>query len=185
MNINSDRILQKLYAVRAVVQLVWAAAVILLASRFPAVVAALLVVYPLWDVAATLYDLNRNREASLGARQVQYANVVLGVATAVALVVFNLNHEGYAVASFGVWALSAGLLQLAVGVLRRRQTGGQWAMILSGAQSTPAGVAFTLGGLTGKLHGKDLGGYAVFGAVYFLISAALLTRRIAKEALVD
>jgi hypothetical protein len=81
---------------------------------------------------------------------------------------------------FGVWALGAGLLQLGVGLIRRRQLGGQWAMIVSGAQSTAAGLAFTLGGLSGKFDIKDLGGYAVFGAVYFLVGGILLSRKLSQ-----
>jgi hypothetical protein len=56
-------------------------------------------------------------------------------------------------------------------------------MILSGAQSSVAGVAFVLGGLSNKLHAKDLGGYAIFGAIYFCIAAVLLARRLATESL--
>ncbi|MBW8749679.1 MAG: hypothetical protein JF584_19415, partial [Acidobacteria bacterium] len=70
--------------------------------------------------------------------------------------------------------------QLVAGLIRRKQLGGQWAMILSGAQSTEAGIAFVLGGLSGKLHAKDLGGYAIFGAVYFLIGGVLLSRKLSQ-----
>ena len=41
-----------------------------------------------------------------------------------------------------------------------------------------AGVAFGLGGLQGKFHTKDLGGYAIFGAFYFLIGGILLNRKL-------
>jgi hypothetical protein len=54
-------------------------------------------------------------------------------------------------------------------------------MILSGAQSTAAGIAFVLGGLGGKLHTKDVGGYAIFGAVYFLIGGILLSRKLLRS----
>lgn len=182
---NANRNLRNLYATRAAVQLLWAATYLALAVKTPAFGAVMLVLYPLWDVASTIYDLRTNVGAASSTRSVQYANVLIGLATAVALAVFGLRNEAYTVASFGAWALAAGVLQLAVGVRRRSQTGGQWAMILSGAQSTLAGGAFILGGLGGKLHGKDLGGYAVFGAVYFLVAAVLLTRRLAKAPLAD
>ena len=55
-------------------------------------------------------------------------------------------------------------------------------MILSGGQSSLAGVAFFLGGLWDKQHLKDVAGYAIFGAVYFLIGAILLTRKHSKLA---
>jgi uncharacterized membrane protein HdeD (DUF308 family) len=92
------------------------------------------------------------------------------------------SQPAYSIAVFGAWALGAGLLQLVAGLIRRRQLGGQWAMILSGAQSSAAGVAFVLGGLSGKLHAKDMGGYAIFGAIYFLIGGILLGRRISQAS---
>lgn len=105
-------------------------------------------------------------------------NAALGAITVVGIAVTAYSNPPYAVAIFGAWALIAGLLQLVVGILRRRHLGGQWAMILSGAQSTAAGVAFALGGLSGKFHIKDLGGYAIFGAVYFLVAGTLLNRKL-------
>ena len=53
-------------------------------------------------------------------------------------------------------------------------------MILSGAQSTAAGFAFLLGGLSGKFDIKGIGGYAVFGAIYFLIGGILLSRKLSR-----
>ncbi len=55
-------------------------------------------------------------------------------------------------------------------------------MILSGAQSMLAGVAFFLGGLYDKRHIRDVGGYAIFGALYFLIGGILLTRKLSKPS---
>jgi hypothetical protein len=34
--------------------------------------------------------------------------------------------------------------------------------------------------LQGKFHAKDLGGYAIFGAIYFLIAGILLSRKLSK-----
>jgi uncharacterized membrane protein HdeD (DUF308 family) len=95
-----------------------------------------------------------------------------------ALTVFS--KPAYSIAIFGAWAFGAGLLQLVAGLVRRKQLGGQWAMILSGAQSTAAGIAFVLGGLGGKFHAKDMGGYAIFGAIYFLIGGILLSRKLSQ-----
>ncbi len=58
-------------------------------------------------------------------------------------------------------------------------------MILSGAQSMIAGVAFFLGGLYDKRHIKDVGGYATFGAIYFLIGGILLTRKLLKPSAIE
>lgn len=42
---------------------------------------------------------------------------------------------------WGVWAITAGVVQLIVAIMRYR-LGGQWAMILSGGISTLAGTSF-------------------------------------------
>jgi uncharacterized membrane protein HdeD (DUF308 family) len=167
--------LRNLYFTRTIVQLIWAAAVIGVAAANPGLGATLLVLYPLWDVACTLYDLKTS--SGLDSARTQYLNAAAGIITAIGIATTGYSHPQYAVAIFGGWAFAAGLLQLAVGVLRRQRTGGQWAMILSGAQSTAAGLAFVLGGLSGKFHIKDLGGYAIFGAIYFLVGGILLSRR--------
>lgn len=171
----ATRSLRNLYFTRTVVQLAWAAAVIGSAAKNPTLAATLLILYPLWDVACTLYDLQNT--AGSDSVKTQYLNVAAGIITAVGVGLTAYSHPQYAVAIFGGWAFAAGILQLAVGILRRRSLGGQWPMILSGAQSLIAGVAFVLGGLSGKLQFKDLGGYAVFGAVYFLIAGILLSRK--------
>lgn len=177
-NTQAAQSLRNLYFVRSLVQVIWAVLVIGIAAKNPALGATLLILYPLWDVACTLYDLKTS--VGSGSAKVQYANAAMGAITAVGIGFTAFSHPQYAVAIFGIWALIAGLLQLAVGILRRQRLGGQWAMILSGAQSTLAGVAFTLGGLNGKFQIKDLGGYAVFGAIYFLIAGILLNRRLAS-----
>lgn len=172
---QTARDLRTIYFTRTVVQFIWAVAIIAIAAKNPTAAATLLILYPLWDVACTLYDL----KISAGENSVttQYANAAVGILAAIGMGLTGYSHPPYAVAIFGGWALLAGLLQLAVGILRRQRLGGQWAMILSGVQSTAAGVAFALGGLSGKFHIKDLGGYAIFGAVYFLIAGILLGRK--------
>ena len=173
---ETNNSLKALYFTRTLVQLAWAALLFATAAAHPAFVAALLVAYPLWDVTCTLYDL-ANSQADARARTTQRVNVALGIATALAIGLTATSHPAYAVAAFGAWALLAGLLQLVVGLVRRKSLGGQWAMILSGAQSTLAGGTFIAGGLSGRMHARDLGGYAIFGAVYFLGAGLLLLRK--------
>jgi hypothetical protein len=179
---NSTRSLRNLYFVRTAFQVVWAASVIMTAMKQPVVAAVLFVLYPLWDVACTVYDLNTTSRTG-SARTSQTVNALLGVGAAIGIGLTVFRQPIYAVAVFGVWAFGAGLLQLIVGLIRRKQAnGGQWAMILSGAQSALAGVAFFLGGLYDKRHIKDVGGYATFGALYFLIGGILLTRQLSKSS---
>ena len=180
-SLESARSLRNLYLVRTSFQLLWAGAVISAALTQPSFASVLLIVYPLWDVACTLYDLSASRPTG-SARTSQVINALLGTATALGIAVTVFSKEATSIAIFGAWALGAGLLQLIAGLIRRKQLGGQWAMILSGAQSTAAGVAFVLGGLSGKLHAKDLGGYAIFGAIYFLIGGVLLSRKVSQVA---
>jgi hypothetical protein len=167
--------LRNLYFTRTVVQLIWAVSTMAIAVKNPVLGVTLLVLYPLWDVACTLYDLKTSAGGS--SATTRYVNAAMGTIAAIGIGLTGYANPQYAVAIFGGWALVAGLLQLAVGILRRKQLGGQWAMILSGIQSTAAGVAFTLGGLNGKFHIKDLGGYAIFGAIYFLIAGILIGRK--------
>jgi pimeloyl-ACP methyl ester carboxylesterase len=175
---QTARLLRNLYFTRTAVQLTWAGTVLATATNQLTFAAILLILYPLWDVVCTFYELKS--ESASNSRTAQYMNAAIGTITAIGTAITAFSHPMYAVAIFGAWALLAGVLQLAVGISRRKQFGGQWAMILSGAQSTAAGAAFVLGGLSGKIHIKDLGGYAIFGAIYFLIAGILLSRKLAS-----
>ena len=174
----STRSLRNLYFVRTAFQVVWALSVITTALKQPVIAAVLFFLYPLWDVACTVYDLNTFSKSG-SSRISQIINAVLGVAAAIGIGLTVFQTPIYAVAIFGVWAFGAGVLQLVAGLIRRNELGGgQWSMILSGAQSALAGIAFVVLGLHEKGHIKDVGGYAIFGALYFLIGGILLTRRL-------
>jgi uncharacterized membrane protein HdeD (DUF308 family) len=172
--------LRNLYFTRTAVQLLWAGIVIATAASSPALAAGLLILYPLWDVACTVYDLRSSTRS--GSPTTQYVNVALGSLGAIGIALTAFKSPQKAVVTFGAWAFAAGLAQLAVGISRRKHLGGQWAMILSGLQSTAAGVAFILGGLHDKTHIKDLGGYAIFGGVYFLIAGVLMHRKLSQSS---
>jgi len=174
--------LRNLYFTRTAVQLLWAAIVIATAASNPALAAGLLILYPLWDVACTVYDLRSSTRSSSGPSTAQYVNAVLGTLAVIGIAITAFKSPQQAVVTFGAWAFAAGLAQLAVGISRRKQMGGQWAMILSGLQSAAAGVAFILGGLHDKTHIKDLGGYAIFGGVYFLIAGFLMHRKLSQSS---
>ena len=172
--------LRNLYFTRTAVQLLWAAIVIATAVSNPALAASLLILYPLWDVACTLYDLRAS--ARSGPPTAQFVNVILGSLATIGIGLTAFKSPQQAVVTFGAWAFAAGLAQLAVGISRRKQLGGQWAMVMSGLQSAAAGVAFILGGLHDKTHIKDLGGYAIFGGVYFLIAGFLMHRKLSQNS---
>ncbi|MGA9568179.1 MAG: hypothetical protein WBS19_21840 [Candidatus Korobacteraceae bacterium] len=182
ISLESTRSLRNLYFVRTAFQGVWAASVITTAIKQPRIAAVLFLLYPLWDVACTVYDLNTLSKSG-SSRTSQIVNAVLGVAAAVGIGLTVFQTPIYAVAIFGLWAFGAGVLQLVVGLIRRKEFGGgQWSMILSGAQSALAGIAFIVLGLHDKKHIGDVGGYAIFGALYFLIGGILLTRKLSKAS---
>ena len=173
--------LRNLYFTRTLFQVLWAAGIFATALTHPAVAAILMLVYPLWDVACTVFDLRTSGHTG-AAKTSQQINAALGLAAAVAIALTAFQHPKYAIVAFGAWALGAGLLQLAVGFIRRKALGGQWAMILSGAQSSVAGVTFLIGGLAGKTTARNIGGYAIFGAFYFLIAGILLSRKLSRAS---
>ena len=172
--------LRNLYFTRTAVQLLWAGIVLVTAASNPALAAGLLILYPLWDVACTVYDLRSSTQS--GSPSAQYLNLALGSLATIGIALTAFKSPQQAVVIFGAWAFAAGLAQLAVGISRRKQLGGQWAMILSGLQSAAAGVVFILGGLHDKTHIKDLGGYAIFGGVYFLIAGFLMQRKLSENS---
>ena len=76
---------------------------------------------------------------------------------------------------WGAWAIVAGLIQLIVGVTRRKM-GGQWPMILSGGISVLAGANFVIGASAANPSLSNVAGYAVLGGIFFLVSAIRLGR---------
>ena len=164
--------LMSYYFTRAGVSAAWVAAAFTLAGRAPLVAAALLVAYPAWDAAANFVDAQRS--GGLMRNSSQAINVAASAITTIS-VAFALGQGMHAVlAVFGIWAVLSGLFQLITGV-RRWQAGGQWAMILSGAQSVLAGAFFVKQATGAATPGiTDIAPYAAFGAFYFLASAIWL-----------
>jgi len=101
--------------------------------------------------------------------------MVIGIFTAVGVALALQNGVPAALMVFGVWAIVTGLIQLVLGLQRRRELGGQWPMILSGGQSMLAGGAFILLAHSPTMGINSLVGYSAFGAFYYLISAIRLS----------
>jgi len=159
--------------VRFAFSALWVVLALTLGRGNPAVAAGLLVIYPAWDALANFVDARRN--GGFGRNRTQYVNAIVSAVTTAA-VAWALTLNMFAViVVFGVWAAVSGVLQLVTG-LRRWGAGGQWVMVLSGAQSTLAGLFFlmTVGGMPDPGI-AIVAGYAAFGAVYFLVSAIWLT----------
>ncbi|MET0475815.1 MAG: DUF308 domain-containing protein [Mycobacterium sp.] len=178
---GSNRWLKSYYFTRAAFSVVWVAAAFALATNMSAIVGALLLIYPAWDAAANVVDARRNG----GPRRnpTQSLNAVASGATTVAVAVALTMSMNAVLGVFGVWAALSGLFQLATGVRRWRSHGGQWPMILSGAQSTFAGVMFLQQASAPEVPSiAAIAPYAAFGAFYFLIAAVWLTVSDARSA---
>jgi len=171
--------LKRYYFLRAFVSAVWVVAAFTLGATNPLIGGVLLVLYPAWDAFANARDAAAN--GGLRANVPQAFNTVVSALVA-AGVLAALNFDPRLVlVLFGVWAVLAGLLQLAVGVRRWRTYGAQWAMVLSGAQSALAGGFFIKSAAAPAMPVIAIvAPYAAFGTFYFLVSAILLalkTRR--------
>jgi uncharacterized membrane protein HdeD (DUF308 family) len=172
--------LRNFYFLRALAAFAWVALASLSSSASRLVVGALLVLYPAWDAIANVIDARRSGgwQANPGQKFNALTSVVIAVCMAV---VFTLRGNAGGVLVFGVWALLAGLFQLAVGI-RRRKLGGQAFMMISGAQSALAGIVFSIQAFGATPGIAQLAPYAAFGGFYFLLSALWLTFR-ARQAL--
>ncbi|ETK35341.1 membrane protein [Microbispora sp. ATCC PTA-5024] len=165
--------LRNLYVVRFGFALVWAVLLLLTGPASGPLGTALLVIYPLFDVAAAIVDLRSSKTARPAAAL--YVNTALSLLTAIGLAVTATSGVPAVLRVWGAWAITAGIVQLIVAI-SRRGLGGQWAMILSGGLSTIAGTAFILQAGTPAASLTSLAGYAIVGGVFFLISALRLHR---------
>jgi uncharacterized membrane protein HdeD (DUF308 family) len=112
----------------------------------------------------------------LALNRTQAINVVVSLATTLAVVVALQMSMNGVLAVFGAWAILSGLLQLGTAVRRWKSHGAQWAMGLSGAQSALAGVFFILQArMPAPPSITNVAGYAALGAFYFLVSAVWLS----------
>jgi uncharacterized membrane protein HdeD (DUF308 family) len=162
--------------VRAVLALVWAAALVIAvgdkvpstSSDVPIAAAALLASYPAIDVVASIVGA-RGTGSSGRALRINAAISTLAVA-AIAATAFGAD-AGAALAAFGAWAAVSGAIQLALAIRRHRAQGRQLPLIVSGGLSTIAGIAFIA--LSGKdhVHLTIVAGYMASGALLFLLSA--------------
>ncbi|MCA1229865.1 hypothetical protein [Saccharopolyspora sp. 6M] len=161
--------LRRLYFVRFGFALVWAVLVFLTASSLGPLTAVLLVLYPVFDVAAAIVDARSSRGSAAGL----YVNIAISTLAAAGLIVALTSGIPAVLRVWGAWAVVAGAVQLGVAV-RRLRLGGQWAMIASGGISVLAGASFFL--MAGKPDASlaNVAGYALLGGIFFLVSAVRL-----------
>lgn len=169
-------VLRRLYVARFGFALVWAVLLFLTSSSIGVLTAALLVLYPLVDVAAAVVDARSVRSGAAGVPGPAVAlvvNIAISTLAALALAVALPSGIPGVLLVWGVWAVVAGLVQLVVAV-RRRRLGGQAAMIASGAISVLAGVSFVLMASGPRASLAAVAGYALLGGIFFLVSALRL-----------
>src|ERR1700753_2366716 len=164
--------LRKLYFVRFVFAIAWALVALTTARHLGPLTATLFVLYPLFDVASGIVDA---RAARTGVPILLYVNIAISVLAAIGLAFAAASGVPAVLRVWGAWAVVAGLIQLIVGVTRRK-VGGQWPMIISGGISVLVGGVFIA---TASAHHPALTSaiaYAIPGAIFFLISAIRLGR---------
>ncbi|NIK58560.1 hypothetical protein [Kribbella shirazensis] len=168
---GSTKALRTLYYVRFGFAIIWAVLTMAIATSINPGAVVLLVIYPLLDVAAAVVDFRSSGTAR--PKGPLYLNMALSLLTAIGLAVASASGIPSVLRVWGAWAITAGIVQLIVAILRYR-LGGQWAMILSGGISVIAGSSFILmaGGPNASL--TTVAGYAILGGVFFLISAIRL-----------
>ncbi|MFF4934293.1 DUF308 domain-containing protein [Streptomyces griseofuscus] len=164
--------LRRLYLLRFAFAAVWAALLFATADRLGPLSGTLLVLYPLFDAACAVVDLRSARTADGAVRRLS-VNIALSILAGIALAFALASGVPAVLRVWGVWAVTAGITQLAVGLVRRRM-GGQWPMLVSGAISALAGASFFLQADKDGASLTNLAGYAFLGGVFFLISALRL-----------
>ncbi|WP_245594275.1 hypothetical protein [Actinospica robiniae] len=175
-----NAMLSRLYFIRFAFALVWAVALFPSSKHTGGPLSVLLVIYPLVDAAAVLWQL-RAQGRTPGSGAAERINVVVSVLVAIALGWASSVSIADALAVWGVWAAASGITQLVTAVLRR-SSGGQVPQILSGGISTLAGVSFLLQASKSPHDMSAVGGYAILGGIFFLISGLRLRSLVQRAA---
>jgi uncharacterized membrane protein HdeD (DUF308 family) len=165
--------LRNLYFVRFAFAIVWAGLMFVVGSSIGPLSATLIVLYPLFDVAAAIIDARSS--GTSGSTRLLYVNIAISSLTALGLVFAVTSGIPAVLRVWGAWAIVAGIVQLVV-ALTRRTMGGQWAMIASGGISVLAGTSFILQAGTEGQTLSSVAGYATLGGIFFLVSALRLDR---------
>lgn len=174
--VKTARSLRNLYFTRTAFSVIWVVLLSVFVKTNSSITSVLFIIYPAWDVFATWLDIRANPPQS--SKTPQYVNMVIGVFTTIGVALALQKGVPAALIVFGVWAIITGLIQLILGLRRRKELGGQWPMIISGAQSTVAGCVFIAMANSPTMGISNLAGYSAFGAFYFLLAAFRLSKTI-------
>ena len=167
---------RRIAVARGVLALVWAAALLIAvgdrvpstSSDVPIAAAALLASYPAIDVVSSLVGALRTGAAA----RVLVVNAAIGTLAIAALAITAFGADaGATLATFGAWAAVSGAIQFAIAVRAPGAKGRQVPLLVSGAVSTLAGLAFVVSSASDDAHLAGISGYMALGAVLFLLSA--------------
>ena len=172
----SQDVLQRIAIVRALLALVWAAALVIAVgdhvpsttSDVPVAAAALLASYPAIDVVASI-AATLGTDACGRVLRINAAISALAVA-AIGVTAFGAD-AGATLAAFGAWAAVSGAIQLGVAIHRAWAGGRQLPMIVSGGLSTIAGISFLAASGMDDAHLATVGGYMALGGLLYLLWA--------------
>src|ERR1700761_5160218 len=174
--VQTARSLRSLYFTRTAFSVIWVTLISVFAKTNSSIAGILFIVYPAWDVLATYLDIKANPPGV--SKTPQYVNAAIGILTTIGVVLALQRGVPAALIVFGIWAIITGLVQLILGLRRRKELGGQWPMIISGGQSMIAGSVFIAMANSPTMGISNLAGYSAFGAFYFLLSAIRLSKTI-------
>ncbi|CVI24645.1 putative transmembrane protein [Agrobacterium fabacearum CFBP 5771] len=178
---GNDQWLKQYYFTRAAFSVLWVAAALTAGRHSFAVAAALLITYPAWDAIANVIDAARS--GGLAANRSQAINVAASSVMTIAVILALTMNMNWVLGAFGLWAIFSGLLQLGTAVRRWITSGGQWAMILSGGQSSLVGALFIFQAqMPQEPSISTVAGYAGVGAFYFLVSAIWLSIALSRRS---
>ena len=178
---GNDQWLKQYYFTRAAFSVLWVAAALTAGRHSFAVAAALLIIYPAWDAIANVID--GARSGGLAANRSQAINVAASSVMTIAVILALTMNMNWVLGAFGLWAIFSGLLQLGTAVRRWKTSGGQWAMILSGGQSSLVGALFIFQAqMPQEPSISTVAGYAAVGAFYFLVSAIWLSIALSRRS---
>ena len=171
--------LRNLYLIRAAFSVCWVILTAMFAKTSAGFASILLIIYPAWDMIATLIDIRSNQDAP--SKTPQYINAAISTLTTIAVALALQTGVPQALIVFGIWAILTGLIQLFLGLRRRKSLVGQWPMIISGGQSMLGGISFIVFAYDPTKGIASIAGYAAFGAFYYLLAAFRLNRVIRKN----
>ena len=179
--LKTARSLRQLYFIRVAFSATWVILVALFAKTSAGIASLLLIIYPAWDVVGTFLDIRANQGNQT--KTPQYVNIAISGITTVAVAFALQQGVPEALIVFGIWAIGTGLIQLILGLRRRKFLGGQWPMIISGGQSMIGGTSFILLAHDPTKGITSLAGYAAFGAFYYLLTAFRLSKTIKQSTI--